>query len=346
MTGKLCAILVSDLPPDAPLDDLATLDMARDVANALARLGYETKTLPFAADLRATRTKLDDLKPAFAFNLVEAIFGQGALAFIAPALLEDMKIPFAGSGSSAIFATTDKLLAKQILRSHGIATPGWAHAPDFAGADEEKRYIVKNAREDASIGIHADSVVQSRAAIIARAAKANEERQGEWFAEEFVDGREFNIAVLEGGNGPEVMPLAEMTFHDYPEGKPKIVDYEAKWDENTFEYENSRRNFIDERKESTLAAKLRDTALKSWNAFALRGWGRVDMRVDGSGTPLVIDINANSDLSEGMGMADAAEAAGLSYDALIARIVKATLGAFSGEVGSGSPQKMRPNKII
>ena len=325
MTGKLCAILVSDLEPDAPLEDLATLDMARDIANALARLGYETKTLPFPPDLGVMRARLEDLKPDFAFNLVEAIFGKGALAYIAPSLLEDMELPFAGSGASAIFTTTDKILTKQILKSLGIATPGWAIAPDFADVDEAKHYIVKHAREDASVGIHSDSVVQGREAIIARAARANSERAGVWFAEEYVDGREFNIAVLEGENGPEIMPLAEMTFHDYPEGKPKIVDYEAKWDEDTFEYENSRRFFIDEGKESALAAKLKDAALKSWNAFALRGWGRVDMRVDESGTPLVIDINANSDLCEGMGMADAAESAGISYDALIARIVDCAL---------------------
>lgn len=325
MKRKLCAILVSDLPPDAPLEDLATLDMARDIANALKRLGYETRTLPFVSDLAVNRAQLADLKPDFVFNLVEAIFGKGALAFIAPALFEDIKIPFVGSGSSAIFATTDKILSKQVLKSLNIATPAWATAPDFSGVDEAKRYIVKNAREDASIGIDSDSVVQTRAAVIARAKRANEERQGEWFAEEYVDGREFNVAVLDGEDGPEVMPLAEMTFQDYPEDKPKIVDYKAKWNENTFEYENSCRYFIDESEESALAAKLSDTALKSWRAFGLRGWGRVDMRVNENGTPLVIDINANSDLSEGMGMADAAEKKGISYDALIARIVDSTL---------------------
>lgn len=325
MKKKFCVILTTDVPADAPPDDLSTLDMARDVSNALERLGFRTKTLPFTADLGAMRARLLALKPDFVFNLVEAFFGKGAHAFIAPALLEDMKIPFAGAGSAAIFATTDKILAKRVLKSLGIATPAWATGPDFRAVEAAKLYIVKSAREDASIGLHADSVVRGRDAIIARARQAAEDRPGEYFAEEYVDGREFNVAVLDGEDGPEVMPLAEMTFHDYPEGKPKIVDYEAKWDEGTFEYENSRRLFMDETGEAPLAARLRETALKSWNAFGLRGWGRVDMRVDKSGTPLVIDINANSDLCEGMGMADAAERKGISYDTLIARIVRCAL---------------------
>jgi D-alanine-D-alanine ligase len=62
--------------------------------------------------------------------------------------------------------------------------------------------------------------------------------------EQYIDGREFNISLLETVSGNiKVLPVAEMLFHDWPEGKPKIVGYQAKWNRESFEYKNTLRQF-------------------------------------------------------------------------------------------------------
>ena len=70
-----------------------------------------------------------------------------------------------------------------------------------------------------------------------------EYKDSHWLIEDYIDGREFNISVLAGEKGPEVMPPAEMVFHNFEDDKPKIVDFKAKWEEGTFEYENTIREF-------------------------------------------------------------------------------------------------------
>lgn len=318
----LALLLVSELPEDPGTDDLETLEQAKDIAAACERLGFATETLTFSADLTALRRTLDRHRPAFVVNLVETLFGRGGLTYVAPALLEDMGLPFLGAGSAGLYMTTHKLIAKRLLRAERIATPDWAEAPAWSGLDPGRRYIVKCATEDASIGIDSRSVVLGRDAITAARARARM-RPGDWFAEAFIDGREFNVTVLDGPEGPQVMPLAETLFENFPADRPRIVDYAAKWDPEDHAYQNTPRAFLDAQAEPALAARLAETVRACWRLFGLKGWARVDMRVEADGTPYVIDVNANPDLSQGVGVASAAAEAGLTYDALIARIIGA-----------------------
>ncbi len=89
------------------------------------------------------------------------------------------------------------------------------------------------------------------------------------------------------------MPPAEMTFHNFDESMPKIVDFRAKWEEGSFEYENTIRHFPGDKLNPVLKQRIMDTALRCWNVFGLRGYARVDMRVDHNDNPFVIEVNAN-----------------------------------------------------
>lgn len=325
---NLAILLVSELGENASPDDMATLEQASDIAGALTALGFSPETLPFRTDLARIRKELESRRPAIVVNLVETLFGGGNLVHIAPALLEQLGIPFLGSGSSALFMTSHKLCAKRIMRACRIPTPDWLEAPRWEGLNEGTRYIVKCANEDASVGIDAKSVVSGRKALLARVHRAEEERPGIWFAEEYVEGREFNVTLIEGPEGPEVMPLAEMTFIDYPPDRPRIIDYEAKWMEGTFAFENTKRRFIDEAAEAGLAHPIRKAACDAWNAFGLRGWARVDFRIDEAGNPFAIDVNANPDLTDGIGVAAAAARAGIAYKELVGRIVERAIAHY------------------
>ena len=140
--------------------------------------------------------------------------------------------------------------------------------------------------------------------------------------EHLLPGREFNIAMLAGPNGPEVLPPAEMTFVDFPADRPRILGWEAKWVESSFAYRHTVRQFLDAREER-LARELAAIAAAAWQACGVAGYARVDVRADEDGTPCVLEVNANPCLSPDAGFAAATARAGLSPDQVVARILDA-----------------------
>ena len=126
-----------------------------------------------------------------------------------------------------------------------------------------------------------------------------------------------------GPAGPEVLPIREIEFVDYPAGKPRIVGYAAKWQEDSFECRNTVRRFVDPVSEAALCAELGRVSLECWDIFQLRGYARVDFRVDAAGKPWVLEVNANPCISPDAGFAAALEQAGISYADGIERIVAA-----------------------
>jgi D-alanine-D-alanine ligase len=189
-------------------------------------------------------------------------------------------------------------------------------APGFAGP-----YIVKSVWEHASIGIDEASVVETPHKAAAVARKRQRRYGGEWFAERFIEGREFNLSLLGGADGVELLPPAEMLFVDYPAGKRCIVDYAAKWHAGSFEFRNTVRRFdfaVDDR---PLLTELGAIAKSCWRLFGLRGYARVDCRVDAAGRPWVLEVNINPCLSPDAGFTAALERRGLGLAAAIQRII-------------------------
>jgi D-alanine-D-alanine ligase len=259
------------------------------------------------------------------FNVVESVFGAGIYSSLAPAMLDRLNIPYTGATAAHFAATTDKPFAKNVLKAGGVVTPEWSTGPDWSGLKDDRKYIVKAADEDSSVGIDDDSVVYG-SEVRARAEYSRRKFGGRWFAESYVDGREFNIAVMACENGPRVFPLAEMRFNDaWPDGKPKLVSFAAKWEEETFDYNGSQRRFGCESEEPELGRALIETTRKVWSLFSLRGYARVDYRVDANGKLWALEINPNCCISPDAGFAAAAEEAGIPYDELIVRVAEAAL---------------------
>lgn len=309
-------VLHSDIAADAPPEEQDTLIAAEAVAGALARKGHAVSQAAFRADSLAQTLTVH--APDLVFNLVEGVDGLGRLAPQAPAMLAEAGVRFTGVHAAAMEITNDKPRTKAILRVAGLATPDWAVAPDWTGLDA-RRWIVKAALEDASLGLDDGCVVAGSAAVIARAAQCVARFGGGWFAEAFIDGREFNLALLDG----HVLPMAEMRFERWPAAKPRIVGYDAKWDEESDGWAGTVRHFGVENAEPDLAAALRDACLKVWALFDLTGFARVDFRVAADGTPLVLEINPNPGIAPDAGFAAAAAQAGMDYDSLIEAIVMA-----------------------
>jgi D-alanine-D-alanine ligase len=175
--------------------------------------------------------------------------------------------------------------------------------------------------EHASIGIDEGSVVEAphKAAMVAR--RRQRRYGGEWFAERYIEGREFNLSLLGGPDGVELLPPAEMLFLGYPANKRRIVDYAAKWHVGSFEFCNTVRRFDFGADEQPLLTELEAIAKSCWRLFGLRGYARVDCRVDAAGRPWVLEVNVNPCLSPDAGFAAAAERRGLDRAEAVRRIV-------------------------
>jgi D-alanine-D-alanine ligase len=313
-------VLHSDIPADAPPEDQDTLIAAEAVAQALERRGYHVAKATFREDTLASLIERQD--PDLVFNLVEGVDGQGILAPVAPRLLARMGVAFTGVGADAMAFTTDKLLTKEKLRGAGLPTPDWSMAPEWWGING-RPFIVKAALEDGSIGLDDGCVVTGAEAVRRRAEDCAARFGGRWFAEEYVEGREFNLALLGSARHLRILPMAEMTFADWPEGTPRIVGYGAKWDEDSPGYRHTVRRFGAEKDEPELAARLKTACESVWRLFGLTGFVRVDFRVTQKGEPLILEINVNPCISPDAGFAAAAAEAGMAYDTLVEEIVKA-----------------------
>ncbi len=326
-------VLHDALRPNARPDEQDTLVQVEHVTRALAALGHDVRALPLELDLSAARAELIGLAPDGVFNLVESVGGEGRLIHLAPALLESLRIPFTGAGSEAMFVSTSKSLSKRLFRAGGIDTPASFTRNELESMAEDAssrpfesgEYIIKSVWEHASLGLDGDSVVEARkpAELLSSLDARESGLGGEAFAEAFIDGREFNVAMLETGLGVEILPIAEMAFDDWPTGAPRIVGYDAKWSEHTMEYANTVRRFGTA--EPALARDLERVARRSWEALEMRGYARVDVRVDRRDRVWALEVNANPCLSPDAGYVAACAHAGRTLGGAVETILDVSM---------------------
>lgn len=315
--GRAFVPVIHAAVPDRP-DEQDTVDTAAAIAATLRRGGHVSEVVDIGTDFAPLAT-LAARRPEVVFNLVEAVGGDGSRAAEPIREMERLGLRYTGAGAAATALTLSKVGTKELLARHGVPTPRWWTDP--AAVPAGVRVIVKSDSEHASLGIDAASIV-SGARAAAEASRRESRFGGRFFAEEFIEGREFNVALIGEEGSVEVLPMPEIVF-DLPEGRPHIVDYEAKWDAASHAYHHTPRRFGAEAREPDLAGALARTARAAWTAAGLNGYARVDFRIDAAGRPLVLEINTNPCLAPDAGFVATAAEAGMSYDALIARIVSA-----------------------
>jgi D-alanine-D-alanine ligase len=324
--GKALIIYDRGAAHEGTPDQRDSLVQACAVAQALTEIGWKPVEVPFSLDVTGFKKTVQNMGPAFVFNLVESVDGHGRLIYLAPAILDVMGIPYTGSKTDSLYTSSNKKTAKKWLEGAGIDTPRSFSEADLSGEPFplQGNFIIKSTWEHASIGLGEDSVVlveDSRQLLIALEQR-REEVGGEGFAESYIEGREFNLSLLASAGGPQVLPPAEMCFDDYPPGRLKMVDYRAKWNEDSFEWRHTRRSFDFEQCDHPLLERLRELARRCWRLFELRGYARVDFRVDGDNRPWVLEVNANPCISPDAGFIAAAAQAGISYHRVVERILE------------------------
>jgi D-alanine-D-alanine ligase len=320
-------------PSDRP-DEQDVLVQAEAVCEALEVLGHQAEAVACDLNLERIRRRLGAFSPDMVFNLVESLEGEGRLIHLFPFLLDALGVGYTGAMAESILATSNKINAKQHMAAAGLLTPEWME-PDSArggrgrtGASVENRtWIIKSVWEHASVGLDEAGIVRGREAdeIPAILRMRSTGPGGPFFAEAFIEGREFNLSLLAGPGGPQVLPPAEIVFEGYGEDRPRILGYQAKWDDTSFEFHHTPRQFDFTPDDGNLLQALHDRALACWGVFRLRGYARVDFRVDHSGQPWILEVNANPCLSPDAGFAAALIQAGVPFPEAVRRILEDSL---------------------
>lgn len=313
-------------PPEDPV--LSQIEEAlRAAGHAAERVGFGEDVEQLTRDLRAS-------VPDLVFNLAESFGGKSALDSNVTALLNLLGLRYTGSSPSGLLLSGDKVLAKKILRFHGIATAEFATM--YRGSLESVDnlsfpLIVKPPQEDASIGITGKSIVRDVRELLERLGELHAEYQSPVLVEQFIEGREFYVGVL-GNMTAQALPPIEMDFSGMPAGVPRIASWEAKWGEDGegsgAEYAGTRSIFPEDLDEARVE-RMQAVALEAFHALRLRDYARIDLRVTATGEVYVIEVNPNCYLEREGEFARAAARAGIPYDALIPRIVELAAARYS-----------------
>ncbi len=308
---------------DTAYESRATVQsVAFDVEAALIADGAHTATLiPVEGDFAELRARLEAQSPACVFNLCESLGGDARLETVLPTVLDLMGLPYTGSPPPALSAALYKDRVKARLIEAGVPTPRGVllHSADDP-FDVPYPVIVKPSREDGSAGITAKSVCHDEASVRARAFDVIDAFKAPVLVEQFIDGREFNVAML-GYPQARVLPLQEIDFSALPDDRPKIVSYDAKWLTGSID-DLGTQPVIMPQLPPAIAARIRRVASDAFRAVGVRDYGRVDVRLSSNGTPYVVDVNPNCDLSPDAGFARAANSVGIDYPALMRLLVR------------------------
>jgi len=255
------------------------------------------------------------------FNLVEGFWVDAERANFVPTVVSSFGKACTGNDTRGLLVSLDKWQSKTLLRAAGLPTPqGLIVQPGQSVPSRglfDGPYIVKPAQADASEGIDKTSIIHNRGKALREAVGRIHDRQAQpALIEQYIDGRELNISVIYRKGQPQVLPLAEIDFSAFEAGQPRIVGYEAKWLEDSFEFRHTPR-IIPAPLPKRLTERIQDIAAASCRTLSCLDYCRVDFRLDKANRPYVLEVNANPDITPGDGFAAALEAAGISYKAFV-----------------------------
>jgi D-alanine-D-alanine ligase len=310
--------------PDADSEH-EILDTVEAVRDHLTAAGMEVSQLAVCRDPRVLVSGLRRERPDVVFNLFEGLADQSDTEAHVAGVLEWMGIPFTGSPSHTLCLARNKHLTKHLLKGAKLPTPEFFVVDELPVAPSPLEWpvIVKPATQDASVGLDQGSVVTSQSRLEERVASLLDAYGPPVLVEQFIRGREFNVALLET---PElqVLPISEILFVSKDPDFWPIVTYEAKWKPGTNDYEMTPPRYpalVSPR----LAERVASLAKKAFRLLGCRDYARVDFRVRAGGKPYILEVNPNPDFSPVAGLAGGLQSAGLTHAQFTLDLVHAAL---------------------
>lgn len=292
------------------------------ISNLLLNHFNSVETFGFTSDINLAINKLENYSPDVVFNFVESIEGNSKYEIFATGLFELYNIQYTGNNPICLANCLFKERTKQLLKFRKIRTPEYYVINNKTKLKDSEfninfPAILKLASEDASIGISENSVVNDFGEFISQVRYLRRNFAQDIIAEEFIDGRELNVAIL----ADKVMPISEISFSGLPEQLPAIVTYEAKWSPNSIYFKNSNPicpAILDKRVEDEIIR----IAYDAYFSLGCRDYARVDIRLSEKNIPYVIEVNPNPDISPDAGFVRSAAAAGYDYENLLLKLAE------------------------
>jgi len=312
-----------EFEPYFDIDDTNPADGYESIRRALEKAGCEAYCLNLFDDYNAFFADYKVNAPDVIFNMVEIYKDKASLEMSFASLLEMMDVPYTGAPPSVLGVCQRKILTKGILSALGVRTPEFQVVGDTEEPDELLQIsypiIVKPSMEDASLGIEDESIVYDYATLVKRVSYIQERFKQNVLLEEYIDGRELNVAVI-GDRDLCALPISEIDFILMPKYLKKIVSYQSKWDPAHESYHLARPVCpADLPDEVEYAAK--ELAVKACRALGCRDYARVDMRLNDKNELFVLEVNPNPDLTEYTGFMRSSGVAGYSFARTLKKIV-------------------------
>jgi D-alanine-D-alanine ligase len=324
MRVGFCYNLKKPADLSTPADLYAEWDDEETIGAVRSALALRHEVISIEGDEGAFE-KFREIRPDIVFNMAEGLFGTSRESQI-PAMLEMLRLPYTGSDPLTLAVCLDKAMAKVALSYFGVPTPPFTVVQELKRRVEYPPFplIVKPLREGSSKGVRNSSLVRNSRQLKEEVHRVLTEYRQPALVEKFLPGREFTVALL--GNAPrvEVLPIVEIQFEELPDHINPIYSYEAKWVWDTVE--NPLEIFAcPARIPAAMRRKIQSICRAAYVALGVRDWCRIDVRLDDSGEPNILELNplpgilpdpdANSCFPK------AARTAGLTYDGLINRVL-------------------------
>jgi D-alanine-D-alanine ligase len=315
-------------PEDVSGHDLMTVSWKteHDVTTTLRDMGHEIRIVGVKDDLTVIRRAVEEWKPHIAFNMMEHFHELGAFDHNVVSYLELLRVPYTGCNPRGLMLARDKALSKTLLSYHRVPVPEFAVVRVGRKVRRPKRMsfplIVKSLTQEASIGISQASVVHDDKELAERVRFIHTSIGTDAIMERYVEGRELYVGII-GNQRLQVLPVWELRFAKMPDDAYHIATERVKWSykyQQKYGIKQGQAKLPDE-----TAARAQHLARRVYRTLDLSGYARIDFRMDEAGKLFVLEANPNPQLSYGEEFAESAEKAGLSYEAVLQRIINAGL---------------------
>lgn len=320
--GIACNLYDQNGAAGAVEEDLTSIGL--NIQKALEERGYKVSFFDFNDVVKAfNEIKNSDVD--LVFNVCERINDSSLLEPHVASLLDVLKMPYTGSNPFTLSLCIDKIRVKKLLSYHKIPTPEWDYVysmDDNVREDLKFPLIIKPANSDNSIGITNDSVVTDEQQLQRQLKHVVEELGQPALIEEYIEGDEYDVSIL-GSEADDlrVLPLSRSVFDKMPAGYWHIYPFEAKWEAGSVYKKNIEVQRPAKGISKKLEAVIREIALDTYNILDCHDYGRVEIRVDKSGNPYVLELNPNPSINIPDCVPDVAKLTGMDYGDLLEEII-------------------------
>jgi len=274
-----------------------SLNSAAAVAKALRSLGMNVTEIDVCNADFEIHEDTD-----IAFNMIHGTFGEDGQI---QSILDGRGIPYTGEGEMGSRIAFDKIASKRLFEAAGVPTAKWEIVAKGSAPSLPLPFVVKPPREGSSVGVH---IVQDTVALDA-ALEDCFARDHEVLIEEFIQGSELTVGIV----GDEAFPIVEIV--------PKVdfYSYENKYTKGASDY------YCPARLDPETAQKVRQAALAAHRSLGLEVYSRVDVLLDATGNPYVLEVNTIPGMTETSLLPKGAAAVGIDFPALCHRIAMLSL---------------------